>query len=195
MLDSIDWRELLDRFDWQGFFAWPTDASVWSVLNSPILVTFLAALIGWRLNRRVSDAEAKADGVIYAFKGEQAELALEEDEPSEGEKAAEATTESQPDFRSQAAGLYDAAVAVLDGVIKAADGRHRRTYAAVKGTGLAALATAMLERQDLAPSQYQGAVEIAHEWNQYRRGRAARKVVPKSAFDKMRRSLAKLRDE
>lgn len=191
---NIDWAKV------RVFFAWPDDASVWNVLNSPILVTFLAALIGWQLNRRVTKAEAKAQDAAEKAEDATDLVALKED--VEADDAAERdddpdeapTMSGVEDFREEASTVYEHADDFIKQQMDKADGRHRRTYRNISGASLPIKAAAMYQRKGLSQAQYEGAVELAHEWNQYRRGKAARKIVPKSTLDKMRRSLAKLRN-
>lgn len=189
----MEWFRNVDWSWSQSFFAWPDDASVWDVLNSPILVTFLAAIIGWQLNKRVQKAEEKAEDAANLVNLKDDVEAAEADE-EEPDTSADQTPASE-DFRSEAEATFDQGEAFIKERMKnASDGRHRRTYKNIAGASMPIKAAALHERKDLSASQYQGAIELAHEWNQYRRGKAARKAVPKTSLDKMRRSLAKLKN-
>lgn len=196
MSEVTHWFDWIHDIDWPTFFAWPRDASIWNVLNSPVLVTFLAAIIGVQLNRRVTKAEEKAEDAanLVTLKDEVEATEIEEEHESETETSATAPTSPSADFRNEAEAVFDQAEVYIKGLMDKADGRHRRTYRNIAGASLPIKAAALLERKGLERSQYEGAVELAHEWNQYRRGKAARKLVPRSALDKMRRSLSKLRN-
>lgn len=180
--------------DWDAFFKFPEDASVWSVLNSPALVALLAAGIGWQLNRRVRKAEERTQDFVDLV-NLQEELEANEAAASRDSPAEAIQEDSTEDFRQEAAGVFDQGDAFIrEKMLSARDGRHRRTYKNIAGASMPVRAAALHQRGEITQTQYEGAIELAHEWNQYRRGKAANKRVPKSALEKMRRSLAKLRN-
>jgi hypothetical protein len=53
-----------------AFFQVPSDASFWSLMNSPILVALVAATIGWRLNRNVSQTKKELNERVDEAKKE-----------------------------------------------------------------------------------------------------------------------------
>lgn len=189
----MEWFQNIDWSWTRAFFAWPEDASIWDVLNSPILVTFLAALIGWQLNKRVQKAEEKAEDAANLVTLKDDVEAAEADEEEEPDTSADQVPASE-NFRAEAEALFDQGEDFIKERMKnASDGRHRRTYKNIAGASMPIKAAALHERKDLSPLQYQGAIELAHEWNQYRRGKAACKPVPRASLEKMRRSLNKLK--
>lgn len=144
----MDWFQEIDWTWSHSFFAWPDDASVWDVLNSPILVTFLAALIGWQLNKRVQKAEEKAEDAANLVTLKDDVEAAEADE-EESETSADQVPASE-NFRSEAEAVFDQGEDFIRERMKnASDGRHRRTYKNIAGASMPIKAAALHQRNDL----------------------------------------------
>ncbi len=182
--------------DLSSFFAIPADASFWDVANSPVLVTFLAAIIGWQLNKRVTKAEEKAEDaqsfvtLKEGLEEREAELDGEIADVSESGAAGQ----SGDDHRTEARKVFDEAVAFVEQRIRDDnDGRHQRTYKSLGRVRPALKAAALFEREQLKQSQYDAAVQLFREWTQYHQGRAANKRVPLEVLERMQQSLRALR--
>jgi hypothetical protein len=168
------------------------------------MVTVLAALIGWQLNRRVKAAERKA--VAAQEKAVEAQEKAEDAQDTinlrdQVEATEESTEEEEPappgindPYRALAQQVFDDALAFIAQEMEKADGRHKRTYKNIAGASLPIKAAAMHKRNDLSTHQYEAAVALAHEWNQYWRGKASKKIVPEPTLRRMQSLLRKLKE-
>jgi len=178
------------NIDWARFFAIPETASFWTILNSPILVAIIAAIIGWHLNRRINaareDAEAAHEEAAIAIKVAESHdesLDFELDLP---QSSGSDQTEAQDDYRDQLRELAGQAKAFIETQIaEDPDKRHQRTYARFNGHHPVSRAFALRERDRISAEQEHALVTILRTWNRYNKGRAANRTVPKSVYDLM----------
>ena len=175
----------------KDFFAIPADASFWSILNAPIFVGVIAAVIGWQLNRRITSAQEQAqtaqDEAAVAVK-----VAESHDESLDFEVGfADAAFESHSggeteDYREEFRALAENAKAFIEQRINAdTDKRHQRTYSRFSRHHPISRAIALRERDRITSEQEHALVTLIRTWNRFNKGRAASRPVPKEVLELM----------
>lgn len=179
--------------DWQAFFAIPDTASFWTILNSPILVAMIAAVIGWQLNRRINSAQEHAQAAqeeatiamkVAESHDESLELELDDAEHAV-DMAADAGGQAE-DYRDALRELANKAKAFIEQKIQSdPDKRHQRTYARFSGHHPISRAIALRERDQISADEEHALITILRTWNRYNKGRAANRAVPKAVYELM----------
>lgn len=176
-----------------GFFSIPETANFWTVLNSPILVALIAAIIGWQLNQRITsakeDAEAAHSEAQVAIKvAEASDERLDIDE-LESSVSTDSAVPNTDNYREQFRQLADQAKAFIDTKIKNdTDKRHQRTYARFSGHHPVSRAIALKERDRITAEQEHTLITILRTWNRYNKGLAANRPVPRAVYDLMEKN-------
>lgn len=169
----------------QGFFEVPETASFWSLLNSPILVSIIAVIIGWQLNQRIDAANSNAEVAAGL-----AEYQLEQGGLNEApDDAAAESPLAGEDFSEQVLGIADQAKAFIQAKIdQDRDRRHQRTYKKFSGHHPVARAVALTQRKQITAEQERELINIIRMANRYNKGRAANRQTPESAYEAVRAS-------
>jgi hypothetical protein len=164
----------------QAFFAIPETASFWSLLNSPILVSMIAVIIGWQLNQRIDAANSNAE-VAAGLAEYQLEQGGLNEAPDEVSAEAEVPGE---DFSEQVLEIADLAKAFIQTKIdNDRDRRHQRTYKKFSGHHPVARAVALTQRGQITADQERELINIVRMANRYNKGRAANRHAPKSVLE------------
>ena len=170
------------------FFSIPENANFWSILNSPILVGLIAAVIGLQINRRVANVESDATTAIRV-----SENNLEEMEAGEEFEEDSPTEVGAQDFRNEARALADRAKAFIDNkIIQDTDRRHQRTYRKINGHHPIGRAIALNERDKISDAEQNALIAFFKHWNRYSKGRGANRIVTEEVFETLKHHIKNL---
>ena len=175
----------------EAFFAFPENASFWSLLNSPILVSVIAVLIGWQLNQRIDAANSQAQ--IAAGVAEYSDQGGAFEEIG---TVVVASSSDQRDFTDDIQEIAEKAKKFIEDKIKNdRDKRHARTYSKFSGHHPVARAVALRQRGRITDTQERELVNIIKTANRYNKGRASQRAAPEAAFEMVKASWKEVKSE
>lgn len=165
-----------------NFFAVEDSITLWDLLNAPVIVAIIAAVIGWRINRNLLSAQAKSEAAIEnaAITSRLREDETAPDAPEDGQvvrsglsRIQERNTEpSENPLFSEASSEISKLKQTIDLIARRApDGRNRRKYKNLPRTDYRVLVVALHDDGNINDNEKDAWLAALNAWNRHKNRR------------------------